>query len=338
MLAVAGCSRVLLRRCSSRAPSTSRSSAGRRFARLAALQHQQRVELVPQRGPIVDRNGEALALSVDVPSVYVRPREFAGQEARARRRSPRRLDLPVRTLRERLDGAAAVRLAEAAGAAARGARPSTRLGAARRLHGRPRAVASTRTARSRRTSSASSASTRRASRASSAASTASSAASRSFVDVDRDARGREMLTGGVQAPPPQGSRVELTIDAGHPGRRPSASSPPASRPPAPPAGAAVVLDPATGEVLALANVPTFNPNQPGDGDATRRWRDRVRNRAITDPYEPGSTFKAVLAAAAIEERVVDADRDVLLRERPLSRSASGRSTTPIRTAGSRSPR
>src|SRR5206468_3843859 len=68
-------------------------------------------------------------------------------------------------------------------------------------------------------------------------------------------------------------------------------------------GAALVLDPSTGEVLALANVPTFDPNQPARrGD--RAWRDRVRNRAITDPYEPGSTFKAILAAAAIEERVV----------------------------------
>src|SRR5205823_5622846 len=67
--------------------------------------------------------------------------------------------------------------------------------------------------------------------------------------------------------------------------------------------AAVVLDPSTGEVLALANVPAFDPNQPGRlGD--RGWRDRVRNRAITDPYEPGSTFKAILAAAAIEEQLV----------------------------------
>jgi cell division protein FtsI (penicillin-binding protein 3) len=36
----------------------------------------------------------------------------------------------------------------------------------------------------------------------------------------------------------------------------------------------------------------------------KRWRDRVRNRALTDPYEPGSTFKAILAAAAIEEKAV----------------------------------
>jgi cell division protein FtsI (penicillin-binding protein 3) len=68
-------------------------------------------------------------------------------------------------------------------------------------------------------------------------------------------------------------------------------------------GAAIVLDPNTGEVLALANVPTFNPNQPG-AVSDRQWLDRVRDRAITDPYEPGSTLKAILAAAAIEERVV----------------------------------
>jgi cell division protein FtsI (penicillin-binding protein 3) len=74
----------------------------------------------------------------------------------------------------------------------------------------------------------------------------------------------------------------------------------------------VVLDPATGEVLALANVPTYNPNRPGPA-SDRRWRDRVRNRAITDPYEPGSTFKAILAAAALEERVV-APTDLLFCE------------------------
>src|SRR4029077_2611081 len=48
---------------------------------------------------------------------------------------------------------------------------------------------------------------------------------------------------------------------------------------------------------------TFDPNEPG-ALHDRRWRDRVRNRAITDPYEPGSTFKAILAAAAVEEHVV----------------------------------
>jgi cell division protein FtsI/penicillin-binding protein 2 len=61
-------------------------------------------------------------------------------------------------------------------------------------------------------------------------------------------------------------------------------------------GTAVVMDPMTGEVLALASYPTFNPNSPGAVSPEQR-----RNRAIEDIYEPGSTFKIVTAAAAIEE-------------------------------------
>ena len=65
------------------------------------------------------------------------------------------------------------------------------------------------------------------------------------------------------------------------------------------AGTAIVMRPGTGEILALANVPTFNPNEPGDHSSDER-----RNRAVTDVYEPGSAFKIVTAAAALEERVV----------------------------------
>lgn len=64
------------------------------------------------------------------------------------------------------------------------------------------------------------------------------------------------------------------------------------------AGTAVVLDPNTGEILAMANWPTFNPNAYGDAPESAR-----RNRAIQDLYEPGSTFKLVTASAAIEERL-----------------------------------
>ena len=63
-------------------------------------------------------------------------------------------------------------------------------------------------------------------------------------------------------------------------------------------GTAVVMDPMTGELLALASYPTFNPNAAGTVAAEMR-----RNRAIEDTYEPGSTFKIVTAAAAIEEGV-----------------------------------
>jgi cell division protein FtsI (penicillin-binding protein 3) len=60
------------------------------------------------------------------------------------------------------------------------------------------------------------------------------------------------------------------------------------------AGAAVVLDAKTGEVLAMVNFPTYNPNNPIN------IKGKTRNRAITDMFEPGSTLKPITAAAAME--------------------------------------
>jgi len=60
------------------------------------------------------------------------------------------------------------------------------------------------------------------------------------------------------------------------------------------AGAAIVLDAKTGEVLAMVNVPTYNPNNPVN------IQGKSRNRAITDMFEPGSTLKPVTAAAGLE--------------------------------------
>jgi cell division protein FtsI (penicillin-binding protein 3) len=65
------------------------------------------------------------------------------------------------------------------------------------------------------------------------------------------------------------------------------------------AATAVVMDPHTGEVLAMATAPRFNANR---FPTTRA--DRRRNRAVTDTYEPGSTFKLVAVAAALQDRVV----------------------------------
>ncbi|TKS59113.1 MAG: hypothetical protein EWM72_02428 [Nitrospira sp.] len=64
-------------------------------------------------------------------------------------------------------------------------------------------------------------------------------------------------------------------------------------------GAMIVLDPQTGALLALAISPRFDPNA-----VSALGPDRWRNRALTDAYEPGSTMKAIMAAAAIEERVM----------------------------------
>lgn len=60
------------------------------------------------------------------------------------------------------------------------------------------------------------------------------------------------------------------------------------------AGAAIVLDARTGEVLAMVNVPTYNPNNPVN------IQGKSRNRAIVDIYEPGSTMKPVTVAAGLE--------------------------------------
>jgi len=67
-------------------------------------------------------------------------------------------------------------------------------------------------------------------------------------------------------------------------------------------GVAVVLAPKTGAVLALAHCPFFNPNAFDSFD-----RNTWRNRAITDPYEPGSTMKIFTAAAALESGRVGPD-------------------------------
>src|SRR6185295_18408753 len=67
-------------------------------------------------------------------------------------------------------------------------------------------------------------------------------------------------------------------------------------------GTAIVMDPRTGEILALANAPTFDPNQPTANSAEAR-----ANGAIQNIYEPGSTFKVVAYSAAIEKGLVKPD-------------------------------
>jgi cell division protein FtsI (penicillin-binding protein 3) len=61
------------------------------------------------------------------------------------------------------------------------------------------------------------------------------------------------------------------------------------------AGGLVILDARTGEILALANSPSYNPN-----NRSRVARERMRNRALTDSFEPGSTLKPFTIAAALE--------------------------------------
>jgi cell division protein FtsI (penicillin-binding protein 3) len=67
-------------------------------------------------------------------------------------------------------------------------------------------------------------------------------------------------------------------------------------------GTIIVQNPHTGEILALANQPTFNPNR------TREITpERLKNHAVSDVYEPGSTFKVVTISAALEEKLTRPD-------------------------------
>ena len=67
-------------------------------------------------------------------------------------------------------------------------------------------------------------------------------------------------------------------------------------------GSAIILNPHTGEILAMANEPTFNPNAYRDTQDLER-----RNRAVQDLYEPGSTFKVVTVSAALQEKIMTPD-------------------------------
>lgn len=119
------------------------------------------------------------------------------------------------------------------------------------------------------------------------------------VVIRTDARRRAL--GHTEKPSTDGSTVVLTIDEAiqHVAERELEK---AVNDTGSAAGVAVVMDPHTGEILALANRPTFNPNRYG-AYPSARWR----NRAVTDVYEPGSIFKVVTAAAGLQEKVVAAE-------------------------------
>jgi penicillin-binding protein 2 len=116
--------------------------------------------------------------------------------------------------------------------------------------------------------------------------------------------GREIREAGDEMPV-EGQRLQLTIDgdiqrAVEEGFRQSGFN-----------GAAVILDPRTGEVLSLVSLPAYDPNQFAVGIDRATWTslntDRLhpmQNRAIQGTYSPGSTFKIVVATAALEEGIV----------------------------------
>lgn len=119
----------------------------------------------------------------------------------------------------------------------------------------------------------------------------------------RDARGRKLLVqGDGNAADRVGASVTLTLDRQiqyvtekalvHAVEVSKALS-----------GMAVVMDPKTGALLALANAPRFNPNTPGQVAPFA-----LRDRAALDAFEPGSTFKAFVVSGALEDHAIRTDQ------------------------------
>ncbi len=115
--------------------------------------------------------------------------------------------------------------------------------------------------------------------------------------LELDAR-RHAMSKREERPPTTGDGLELTIDSQlqyiadrelRLGVEENAAA----------GGSAVIMDPRTGEILALSNWPTFNPN-----DFAATPQIARRNRAVQDAYEPGSTFKVVTASAALDEKLI----------------------------------
>jgi penicillin-binding protein 2 len=119
-----------------------------------------------------------------------------------------------------------------------------------------------------------------------------------------NSRGREIAELGV-VPPVEGSRLQLTVD------RDLQRALESSFAGLDLTGAAVVLAPATGEVLAMTSLPAFDPNEFAQGIGARRFaelnrdpRKLFQNKLLQGRYAPGSTFKIVMALAGLGERVI----------------------------------
>jgi cell division protein FtsI (penicillin-binding protein 3) len=269
------------------------------LARVAERQYSKTIPLKPKRGPIFDRQGQVLAVSTAVESVFADPRRVGDRREVAARlapllgEEPRELaerlasDRPFVWLRRKLPPPAA-QAVRALGLPGIGTLPeSLRVYPNRELAGHvlgfegvdDHGLEGVELAHDRLL-----------------------AGDAGLALVERDALGREVTAEPriLKAPTP-GQGLVLTLDAAiqyiaereldAAWRRTGAK-----------AGMILAMDPRTGELLAVAIRPSFNPNAYQSATSSE-WR----NRAITDPFEPGSTFKAILAAAALEEGVVRPD-------------------------------
>lgn len=269
-----------------------------RLQRLALLQQTESIRFPGHRGLIVDRAGRPLAENVEAQSVYAVPQAIRDPSAFARRVGPV-LGLPPADVRARLRRGGphfawlARRLPPAALEGVRGMALGETIG----IVSEPR-------------------------RAYPAGRLAASVVGFSGVDgaglaglelqydaflrgvggvgtADRDAIGRELIhTERVVTPPRDGDTLVLTLDEviQHIAERELGQALDRTRARA---GVAIVMDPWTGDLLALASLPSYDPNHYETAPAVL-WK----SAAVAEVYEPGSTFKVILAAAALSSGVV----------------------------------
>ncbi len=119
------------------------------------------------------------------------------------------------------------------------------------------------------------------------------------LQLVRDGQGKKIdLPGGADVPAVPGANLVLAVDSGLQRALHEEMAREAERI-EPVGGAAVVMDPNTGDVLAMVSWPTFEPAKRGSAPA-----QAARNRAVQDSLEPGSTFKPFVMAWALEQGVV----------------------------------
>jgi cell division protein FtsI (penicillin-binding protein 3) len=115
---------------------------------------------------------------------------------------------------------------------------------------------------------------------------------------------RQRAFSRIERPPTAGATVQLTVDEylQHIAERELRHGVIRNRAAG---GSVIIMDPNTGQILAMASEPSFNPNTFATADPEQR-----RNRAVQDIYEPGSTFKVITASAALEERVIGVEDSI----------------------------
>jgi cell division protein FtsI (penicillin-binding protein 3) len=249
------------------------------------------LDLPAGRGRIIDRNGQILAASVPAPSIWAIPKDFEATPAQ-RRDLARLLGMGVGDLKERLaDNPNFVWLrrqvdeAQAQQIKQLGVRGIYQLGEYKRKYPEGEAVAHVVGFTNVED---------RGQEGIELAFQNQLAGRDGTRSVIRDRFGRIVEDIGESVPPADGRDVELSIDSkvqffAYQRVRDAVAEHKAK------SGSVVVLDVRTGEVLAMANYPSYQPGERRDLDGSK-----VRNRALTDTFEPGSTMKPFVIGLALQ--------------------------------------